>query len=140
MRPDIWGPHAWIFLHSISLEYPDYPTDNDKNNMKNFINSLGNVLPCKKCITNFKLHAKTLDDHVLSSKKNLIKWFIDVHNAVNKFNNKQELTYDNALKNILMLYNKNNSNILIGYIIVVIIIIFLISLLLRFLFYKPFTS
>jgi len=37
MRADIWGPHAWIFLHSISLEYPDNPTNIDKNNMKNFI-------------------------------------------------------------------------------------------------------
>ena len=46
MRPEIWGPHAWIFLHSVTLEYPDNPTDEDKQNMINFIDSLGNVLPC----------------------------------------------------------------------------------------------
>ena len=23
MKPEIWGPHAWMFLHSITLEYPD---------------------------------------------------------------------------------------------------------------------
>jgi hypothetical protein len=131
MRADIWGPHAWIFLHSISLEYPDSPTKADKDNMRKFINSLGDVLPCKKCIINFKLHDKTLNDNVLSSKKNLVKWFIDVHNAVNKENNKPELTYDDALKHILVLYNNNNkNNIMVGYFLVVLIVIIIMSFLL----------
>ena len=32
MEPEIWGPHAWQFLHSITLSYPDNPTFEDKNN------------------------------------------------------------------------------------------------------------
>ena len=30
LGPDVWGPHAWKFLHFVSLGYPDYPTNEDK--------------------------------------------------------------------------------------------------------------
>ena len=38
MNPKIWGPHAWIFLHSITLNYPENPTPElKKNNIKDFL-------------------------------------------------------------------------------------------------------
>ena len=30
MDPLIWGPHAWFFLHSITLVYPDNPSEQEK--------------------------------------------------------------------------------------------------------------
>jgi len=53
MNPEVWGPHTWIFLHSISLNYPKCPTRKDKDNMRNFIVSLKGVLPCDNCKENF---------------------------------------------------------------------------------------
>lgn len=105
MKPEIWGPATWTLLHSITLEYPESPTTEDKENIKNFINCFGKVLPCEKCRINFKSHIEEipLNDDVLNSRKNLIKWMIDVHNSVNKMNGKKELTYHDALKNILVL-------------------------------------
>ena len=32
MEPKIWGEHAWIFLHTITLNYPEEPTFSDKYN------------------------------------------------------------------------------------------------------------
>ena len=49
MEPEIWGPHAWQFLHSITLSYPDNPTIEDKNNYAQFFNSIQNILPCQNC-------------------------------------------------------------------------------------------
>lgn len=97
MKPEIWGPHAWFLLHSISLEYPDNPTSEDKQNMITFINSLGKVLPCEKCRTNFKSH---LEEHPLNvnSKVDLVKWVIDIHNTVNRINNKRELSYEECVE------------------------------------------
>ena len=107
MKPEIWGPHAWIFLHSITLEYPDHPTNEDKQNMTNFINALKYVLPCHKCKINFNDHLQShpLTNNILSSKSNLIKWLIDIHNSVNKLTNKKELTYEAALAQLLQLYD-----------------------------------
>lgn len=127
MKPEIWGPHAWIFLHSITLAYPEIPTQQDKINMRNFINSLGEVLPCNKCKINFKSHLKTnpLTDKILSSRNSLIKWMIDIHNSVNKSNFKETLSYENSLKYILNLYEDNNF-IMIVFSIIIVISIFVI--------------
>ena len=49
IKPDLWGPHLWRFLHYLSLSYPSNPTDEEKEIMLNFIESLQEVLPCEKC-------------------------------------------------------------------------------------------
>ena len=49
MKPEIWGPHAWIFLHSITFDYPDNPTKEVKEKYKGFFESLQDILPCEKC-------------------------------------------------------------------------------------------
>ena len=40
MNPKFWGPHAWIFLHSITLNYPKEPSDEDKKIITPAINYL----------------------------------------------------------------------------------------------------
>lgn len=138
MRPDIWGPNTWTLLHCITLDYPDNPTKEDKDNIKNFINCFGKVIPCDKCKFNFKSHIDEipLTEEVLKTKKNFIKWMIDIHNSVNKMNGKAELSYHDALKNILISCNgknnnTNNKNIII-IVLIVIIIILTIGLLYRY--------
>lgn len=137
MRPDIWGPTTWTLLHSITLEYPENPTDDDKDNIKNFINCFGKVLPCEKCRINFKSHIEEipLNDTVLNSRKNFIKWMIDIHNSVNKLNGKKELTYHDALKTILISYN-NNNNTTDNKNIIIIALTIIIVILIAVLFYK----
>ncbi len=51
---DFWGPHLWIFLHSIAMNYPEKPTKLDMYNMKNYIFSLAEILPCEGCKKHFK--------------------------------------------------------------------------------------
>lgn len=129
MRPDIWGPSAWIFLHSITLNYPENPTDIEKQNMKDFINSMGKVLPCDKCKNNFISHMQKnkLTNEILSSKKQFIKWMIDLHNLVNEINNKQKMTYEEALSDILIKTNGNNSySVIPCYILTLLMIILLV--------------
>jgi len=124
MKPEIWGPHAWIFLHSITLEYPDYPTYEDKQNMTTFINSLKHVLPCHKCRINFNEHLNKypLTDNILNSKPNLIKWLIDIHNSVNKITNKKELSHEEALTQLLKLYEPQDNTVFYIFIILIIIV------------------
>ena len=45
----IWGPALWHALHTISFNYPTNPTDKDKENYRDFMLSLVNILPCKYC-------------------------------------------------------------------------------------------
>ncbi len=120
MNPKIWGPHAWIFLHSITFNYPNNPTNETKKHYKIFFESLQYVLPCDNCKNNYKKKLITfkIDDDVLSCRKNLIKWLIKIHNEVNKSNNKRIMSNDEVLKYYVDLYDnkptkliKNSSSI-----------------------------
>jgi hypothetical protein len=100
MGPDVWGPHAWKFLHYVSLGYPSNPTPEKKQIYKQFYESLKDVLPCSLCANhyaeNYKKHPLT--DEILSDRDKLIKWVIDVHNIVNEMKNKPVIKYIEARK------------------------------------------
>lgn len=107
IKPSIWGPHGWKFMHYVSLGYPNNPTENDKLNYKTFYTSLQHILPCAKCANNYShnLIKYPIDNH-LGSRDTLIRWVIDIHNQVNNETNKKEYNYEEALD----LYMKDYSN------------------------------
>lgn len=110
---DIFGPQAWKLLHYISINYPDYPTLQDKENYKNFMESIQYILPCNICVQHYKENLKEhpLTDTIMSSRDLFIKWVIDIHNNVNKIRNKSILSYDEAIKSIFQDIN-NTKNII----------------------------
>lgn len=121
MDPKIWGPHAWFFLHSITLAYPDNPSMYEKEDIKAFFNTLNKVLPCEVCREHFASHISQnpLTESVLQSKKTLINWLINIHNEVNKMQNKPQMTYDD----VIALYHGHYSP---SYILIKVIVICLI--------------
>jgi hypothetical protein len=54
MITSAWGSCAWLFLHTISFNYPVNPTNENKKDYFNFIVNLTKVLPCGKCRDNLK--------------------------------------------------------------------------------------
>tara|TARA_B100001094_G_C17557426_1_gene496712 strand:+ start:25 stop:486 length:462 start_codon:yes stop_codon:yes gene_type:complete len=111
MDPRIWGPPAWTFLHSVTLAYPDNPTETDRTNYGKFFNNLQPVLPCLKCSNNYLTHIK--EDPVennLKDKESLVKWLIEMHNKVNRLYDKPEVTYDEMLDNYKKLYNVSSNS------------------------------
>lgn len=125
MNPEIWGSHAWIFLHTITLNYPKNPTLYDKKVYKNFFENLDKILPCTWCAHNYRIHMKKYPiQHYLGTKKNLVKWLIIMHNEVNKILKKNTINYEEFLYIYKDLYKQNESCNL--YIIIPIIIIIII--------------
>lgn len=75
-------------MHFVTLSYPDSNqniSEQDKTHVKDFFLSVKNVLPCENCRLHFEqnLEKFPLNDNILSSKDNLIKWLVDIHNEVN---------------------------------------------------------
>ena len=96
INPELWGPHAWKFLHYITLSYPTNPTESDKHDYKMFFEVLGKVLPCQKCKKHFQnnLVDFPLTDEILSTRWNLAKWMLQIHNRLNLEHGKKIYTFD----------------------------------------------
>lgn len=97
--PELWGKHGWFFLHYTSLGYPKKPSLEDKKYYRQFIESLAYILPCESCRNHFHQNLKYYNmSDVLSSRKNIFEFFVDMHNKVNKKNKKRLYTYEEVYK------------------------------------------
>ena len=101
--PSTWGPHGWKFIHYITLGYPGKPTPDDKKKYSDFFTNLQDVIPCSLCANNYKRHLLEypLNDKCLSDKRKFVEWGIDMHNAVNKINNKKIVDYEDGVQDII---------------------------------------
>ena len=99
MLTTVWGPSLWHFLHTMSFNYPNEPTDSQKQQYMQFILNLKHILPCKYCRINLKKNFKALPLK-LSSMKNretFSKYIYDLHEHINKMLCKKSgLTYDDV--------------------------------------------
>ena len=96
MLTSVWGPSLWHYLHTMSFNYPNKPTREDKKNYKNFIHNLKHVLPCKYCRMNLKKNLKDLPlrDKDLKNRANFSLWMFRLHEHINKMLGKKSgLTY-----------------------------------------------
>ena len=87
LLPDIWGPHAWEFIHSVAYAYPTDPTNEDKKHYKEFFITLQYVLPCvgcKKSYGEFIADELILGDENLKDRSSLTLWVFNLHQRVNK--------------------------------------------------------
>ena len=60
----------WSVLYTISLNYPNNPTDIQKIDYFIFITSLTKVLPCRTCRTNLEKNIDTLEFSIENDMRN----------------------------------------------------------------------
>jgi len=133
LDPDIWGPHYWFVLHTISLTYPTNPNDVTKKKYYDFIQNIPLFLPSQTIGNKF---SKYLDMYpvtpYLDSRESFIKWVNFIHNKVNISIGKEELTLTDSMtkyyenykpKEIIMRENiKNKQQIIFATLLVILTI------------------
>ena len=82
-----WQPITWRFLHTITLDY----NNEFKNKFIDFFNTLKVIIPCKICRGHYIENINLEND-------NLFNMTIDLHNNVNKMNNKNIWSYTDSYK------------------------------------------
>lgn len=111
-----WGTHLWVFLHSVAHVYPDKPTPEEISDMRNFMHSLADVIPCRICKVEF---TKILNEgasggikpfgfEVLRNRKTFTLWLYKVHNYVNAHKPLEEgetRKTPPSYKNVIAFYN-----------------------------------
>jgi hypothetical protein len=87
----VWGPSQWHMLHTISFNYPTNPTEEQKNNYRNFILSLENVLPCGACRKNLKNNLKNypLTMNHMKNRNTFSRYIYNLHEIVNEMLDKK---------------------------------------------------
>jgi len=82
----VWGPALWHALHTISFNYPINPTDKDKENYRDFMLSLVNILPCKYCrenlVNNYKEYPLTME--CMKNRNKFSRYVYKLHETINK--------------------------------------------------------
>ena len=83
----VWGPMGWMTLHSISICYPEEPTDSDKRILNEFMNAFGGCITCIHCRQHFAYMFADYKSKIptwANSRKDLFLAVCRMHNAVNK--------------------------------------------------------
>jgi hypothetical protein len=104
----------WHILHSFSTQYPEIPTEDEKNRVKNFLSKFKQNMPffCASCSNNKKdVFVQNYDlDLAVSSKINLVQFFCDYHIEINtKYRNSKEF-YNPDIYNANFIINKYSDN------------------------------
>jgi hypothetical protein len=82
----LWGPLGWMTLHSISLIYPQEPTDMEKYIAKRFLDLFGETISCNECKSHFKhMYSiyKSTHPEFLNSRQDFALFIFRAHNTVN---------------------------------------------------------
>ncbi|XP_061350320.1 FAD-linked sulfhydryl oxidase ERV1 [Gastrolobium bilobum] len=77
------GRATWTFLHTLAAQYPDNPTRQQKKDVKELVQILSRLYPCKECADHFKevLRANPVQ---AGSHDDFSQWLCHVHNVVNR--------------------------------------------------------
>ena len=92
----VWGPLYWTSLHIMSFNYPVNPSVADKQNYRNYVLSLQNILPCKHCRINLKTNLKQLPLNMehMKNRDTFSRYIFELHELVNgMLNKKSGLSY-----------------------------------------------
>lgn len=99
MLTTVWGPSLWHSLHTISFNYPNLPTKQEKKEYKKFILQLKYVLPCKYCRLNLKSNFKCLPllEKHMKNRDTFSRYIYDLHELINKMlHKKSNLSYEDV--------------------------------------------
>jgi hypothetical protein len=83
----LWGPLGWMTLHSVSMLYPEAPSQADKEILKRYMGVFRDSISCPYCHQHFKVmfqNYTTSHPEWNSSRFQFFLFVVRAHNTVNK--------------------------------------------------------
>lgn len=104
-EPEIWGPHYWFFLHTVSESYPIHPTSVTKKKYYDLILNFPLFIPNQEIGNKF---SQMLDKYPVSpyldSRDSFVRWVHFIHNRMNIKLGKEQMSMELALEKYRNLY------------------------------------
>lgn len=111
LEPKIWGPHFWFVIHTIALTYPHNPNEVMRKKYYDLIQNLPLFLPVEEIGNTFSQY---LDKYpvtpYLESRTSFFKWTHFIHNKINVYLGKEELTMEEAMSAYYENYKSKTDN------------------------------
>jgi FAD-linked sulfhydryl oxidase len=105
MDPTVWGPHYWMFLHTVAAHYPKHPDAITKKIHYRLFHNFNEFIPHRQIAANFR---KLLELYpitpYLDSRARLVEWVNFIHNKVNGLLGKPEVSLSEHRENMRELY------------------------------------
>jgi len=109
LDPNVWGPHYWFFLHTISMTYPHHPNAVTKKKYYEFIQNLPLFIPVEAMSSEF---SKLIDQYpitpYLDNRESFIRWVWFIHNKINQKLEKPEISLSAFHTKYYESYKPNN--------------------------------
>lgn len=77
------GRQSWTFLHTMAAYYPDNPSPDEQQRMKNMIEALSWFYPCQHCAAALRTSLEQ-NPPAVASRKELSLWMCEAHNEVSR--------------------------------------------------------
>ncbi|KIM31393.1 hypothetical protein M408DRAFT_327618 [Serendipita vermifera MAFF 305830] len=77
------GRATWKLLHTMTLRFPEHPTEDEREALRSYIHLTSRLYPCGECAEEFQTLLKAHPPQT-SSRKTASQWLCYVHNLVNK--------------------------------------------------------
>ena len=107
MQTSKWGPCAWEYLHTLTFNYPENPTDDNKKYYYELFNNLKFTLPCKYCRESYSIFFKYINiNNYLNDRMGITYWLFTIHNIVNYKLNKKKVDFIDVVN----FYEKRRAN------------------------------
>ncbi|KAJ4483612.1 ERV/ALR sulfhydryl oxidase domain-containing protein [Lentinula aciculospora] len=76
------GRATWKLLHTMTLRYPENPTNDERSALNSYFHLLSRLYPCGECATEFQSLLRRFPPQT-SSRRAASLWLCAVHNEVN---------------------------------------------------------
>jgi hypothetical protein len=99
MNTEKWGNPAWTFLHTITFNYSEAPTEENKLHMIELFSNLQHTLPCRYCRDSYRVFFRYINIRpFLDGRMGLTYWLYVIHNLVNLKLDKETVRFDKVVK------------------------------------------
>lgn len=109
LDPNVWGPHYWFFLHTISMTYPHHPNAVTKKKYYEFIQNLPIFIPVEAMSGEL---SKLIDQYpitpYLDNRESFIRWVWFIHNKINQKLEKPQISLSAFYTKYYESYKPNN--------------------------------
>lgn len=101
------GRSTWTYLHTLTFNYPENPTENDKLKYYTHFKQLPEFLPCPSCASSFKIYFEYIPiTAYLDDIYGITFWLYIIHFIVNSKLKKKNTDFLDVIK--LYLPNKTS--------------------------------